>query len=428
MGILFISLLTDMIFFLAIQRCFSSLLKFRCKSILGCVFVYVGFISVLQISNKYSNYFIYNLLITVIGVSIICFLFYKGSIYEKIICIVSIILFSILSEMLISFLFFSIFSITYNEALDQPLITGFGSLFANLLTYILYSIYAMYRTNEKKFIRKGYLLAIFVICCGNIVIGIMIFSMYCNQPRSITPLIAIILLFAISIYLFVLYEKVVEYADYQWLAKTYQQEIKYYENYYNQLEENYDSIKKMRHDINNHLITIGMLAKKCKNTDIERYIDQVTNLCLDASSVVSTGNWVIDSILNYKIKKMNEYSIRFEGNIKIPSVITCDSSHLCALLGNAIDNAIDATITRDVSERFVSLNMKVDKGNLYVEVKNSFDGVIIQGKKGIVTTKKDKKNHGYGLRIMKELVEIYDGLVQTSAENGMFCIKLMLKQ
>ena len=111
----------------------------------------------------------------------------------------------------------------------------------------------------------------------------------------------------------------------------------------------------------------------------------------------------------------------------VPTSLPFDEADLCIVLGNALDNAIEACLRGEVLEPYVELKIKYDVGNLIIIVENSFDGTIKKNHQGKILTRKKKiKNHGIGIDSMKRVVEKYHGFFDVEDSDGKFRLKCIL--
>ena len=102
-------------------------------------------------------------------------------------------------------------------------------------------------------------------------------------------------------------------------------------------------------------------------------------------------------------------------------------SVLCGVLGNALDNAIEACDRVSEKERLVKIFMKVERKDLFIEIKNRYDGTIFKAQDGrLISRKENPQEHGMGLRIMHELLEHADGNVETMWDEHVFTLRVMI--
>ena len=113
-----------------------------------------------------------------------------------------------------------------------------------------------------------------------------------------------------------------------------------------------------------------------------------------------------------------------ETKISIPEKLNLHSFDLNVVLGNLLDNAIDASV--QTKEKELKIMMKLDKGVLFLNICNSCRG-IAEGKRSILeTTKSDKMNHGIGLKNVRRIVEKYHGDMEFLCENGSMKADIMI--
>ena len=149
-----------------------------------------------------------------------------------------------------------------------------------------------------------------------------------------------------------------------------------------------------------------------------------------------TGNTVADTLLNMKYHEAVRLVPDLEmdaDKLVFPSVLKIHSYDIGIILGNAVDNAIEACRKLKEKEpgadafiRFASLQ----KGNLLIlKVENSFDGKLTQKPQAEfpITDKPDKENHGMGLRNIKNTVEKYQGTMDFKVRNRVFILSMMMK-
>jgi sensor histidine kinase YesM len=139
----------------------------------------------------------------------------------------------------------------------------------------------------------------------------------------------------------------------------------------------------------------------------------------------STGNTVIDSIINFKLQEAEQRNIKTNLDLKIPEKLEIPSFDMTVILGNLLDNAIKALdMVKD--NPFINLKMKYDKGRLIIQTDNPYEGDIIENEGKIITTHEDKANHGIGLQSVKKVIQKYDGIMNIDHSDNIFSISLML--
>ena len=183
-------------------------------------------------------------------------------------------------------------------------------------------------------------------------------------------------------------------ADHQQLARTAQlAEMR--ELYYQGLRREQDQVRTLRHDLRNHLTALqGLLAQGsqqfCEN---------------------ETANVVLSS----KAEAARRLGLQAEFQAALPRDLPIADPDLCVLLGNAIDNAMEAA--QKAANKKVRLRCRTDKGLFMLQVENALTG---DERPDLSTTKKDKAAHGFGLAGMREIAARYGGSLEAGPREGRF--------
>lgn len=236
-----------------------------------------------------------------------------------------------------------------------------------------------------------------LICCCTLIINISVFYLY-N----------------------VLLENYIHLRDYD----IYKQQTYAYQNQLDVIMESQNRIRALRHDMKNHILALQVLVQKKEVEEADNYLDSMQHFMKNPQEYVATGNDTIDSLLNYKIQKAKDVLNLVETKISIPEKLNLHSFDLNVVLGNLLDNAIDASV--QTKEKELKITMKLDKGVLFLNICNSCRG-IAEGKRSILeTTKSDKMNHGIGLKNVRRIVEKYHGDMEFLCENGSMEADIMI--
>ncbi len=199
-------------------------------------------------------------------------------------------------------------------------------------------------------------------------------------------------------------------------SKQYEKYIAY--------KENGDLIKQKLHDLKHHVYIIKAeenIAKK--NKKIDRILEEINNM----NAEIETGNVVLDTILTSKNIYCIEQKIIFTCFVDGKLLNFLDVLDICNLFGNALDNAIEfVEKQKDIEKRII--NLKVCEKNNFVVIKlDNYCEEEPKFENGLpVTTKKDKNNHGYGLKSIKYTTEKYKGNMTVSYKNNWFTVKILL--
>lgn len=187
-------------------------------------------------------------------------------------------------------------------------------------------------------------------------------------------------------------------------------------------------IKQLNHDSKHSYVLIKELYEKHDFEKLEEYLNiLIPEYNLNKNNVVNTGNIAVDSIINHKYLKAVEQGIDMDVQMEIPEGLSINYGDLCVILGNALDNAIEATTRYKEGKQFIKLVMLYRKCNLVITVKNSFDGFVKKERNGgYQTIKNDKNSHGFGIGSIKKAVDKYDGVVDIGIKEKIFELKILI--
>ena len=188
-------------------------------------------------------------------------------------------------------------------------------------------------------------------------------------------------------------------------------------------KENETEVRKMRHDLTNHLAVISSLCQEGDYEEVRKYTEQLSHEVPQVGGRIPTGNQVADLVVSSKsrICEANGITFEFSGTLKNLSVMAAPD--LCGLLANAYDNAIEACLAQP--ERYIRTKANTTRNYTVIEIVNPVQKkVSVRG--SMPTTKKDRKAHGYGIEIMKQIAGRYNGSCTMHCDGKEFCLKIVL--
>lgn len=208
----------------------------------------------------------------------------------------------------------------------------------------------------------------------------------------------------------------------------YEQQLELCKRHIEEKEVSMLEFRNARHDMKQHFIAlIGMIEKRENDSAVEYLEKLVQSNNLDKLGICRTDNIVIDSLVNAKYSLAKKENIKMNIDIKIPMQINMDYADLSIVVGNILDNAIEANLKIPSEKRFIDLFARVDKNLLIITIINAYDGILIKDKDGNVLSRKlDINNHGWGLISLKRVVEKYQGSYIIEDKEEIFSLKIMI--
>lgn len=242
-----------------------------------------------------------------------------------------------------------------------------------------------------------------------------------NSASTVMYIALTSLFFAMSVILIYFYTEI---------SKSYQRDSKLFllENNFNTLQEqiavqqqNNEKVRKLRHDMKNHLANIRSLIDNGKIAAAVTLLDNTAENVNNAKAeMIDTGNSFVDAILLSKTAVCREKNIDFSCSVQPLENLKINAVDLSSLLSNLLDNAMEAAA--QTTEPFVRLT--IIKYNAYytICVENSYKGkeFLKENMGSLISTKSDKALHGYGTQIISDIAQKYDGNYTWEAQENRF--------
>ncbi len=204
------------------------------------------------------------------------------------------------------------------------------------------------------------------------------------------------------------------------INKLLEKQIQTQINYYEDRERTYAEIRRFKHDYINHINCIRSMLKAERYGEISEYLENITDMLPAGELSFNTGNFISDAILSDKQNSVKEKNIIIEFDGTIPTSI--NEADLCIILGNALDNAIEACLALDGGKKITIYGgfshsyfiLTISNPTEKNENHNIFP----------FTTKADKSEHGFGLLNIKSVVDKYNGYMKIENKDNVFTLSL----
>ena len=169
---------------------------------------------------------------------------------------------------------------------------------------------------------------------------------------------------------------------------SFERKLESYANQLDVLMQSEEKISALRHDMKHHLNELLIMAKRNgdHNNEITDYIQNMQMFMENKSEYSNSGNKEVDSILNYMLNKAQAVLEEVEYKINIPKEMEIRLFDLNVILGNLLENAIEAA--SHSKEKKLFLLIKFEKGMLFINVQNTYEGGLIKNGKDYLTKKR----------------------------------------
>ena len=387
------------------------------------LFCLVGTFSDLGFMPPYLNIFYGALTYELIAIT-----FFEGAFSRKTFVNVIFVAVWMLDEAIVG-LVFGVIGISYRE---QFLL---GAILTRLVIFLLEKIiqYFYVKKNDIPVERKeGAALLVFPVVSIILMFCIFVLCQTCTN-RSLRWGITVVslLLIPMNIFQFRIYDKIKEKAKVEKRNLIYQQMVDLYEKQIAEREETTRKIRQFRHDMKLHLSAVRELAEKKDTDGIISYIDELSNgPGMGKSDFANSGNLLLDGLLNQAYERAVKAKIQMKLRLEIPYKLNISDADLYVILGNALENALEASekVPREEG-RLIELSLVYKNGDLRIGIRNRYAEEPRKDSKGtFLSSKIYSEYHGIGLYSIRETVKKYHGFMDIHTENKIFSLVIVIRE
>lgn len=425
--LIFIILMLAEIFTLLMQRSVcENILESQNRGKIVQTGVWVGFFVLFNGGTYFWSWSAFvNLLIFSVLFVAVQSLLYEGGIRKKLMITVLFCIMGILSE----FLVYQTGRVL-GYGMEDAILVGEERILCALISKLVWFIevkIVLLMLKKYRHAEVGVLdwMEVFFVPVSSICIVIFMFEPYAKGGGELKLVAACLVLF-INLFTFYLYgevqEKVLFQAERDFLVREkagYAQQLK-------KNSEAWMQIQKSRHELKQTYLLVQTYLEQEAYDKIKDYYAEKIRVLSDEESIVRTGNICFDTIVNYKGTVAKEQGIEIRPEVMIPYDMELEEQEVCSLLGNLLDNAIEAAGEVWEDERIITLKAKMSGKNMYVEIGNPYEGERKKKGENFLTTKENVKEHGIGLKIVGNIVKKHNGILKIDDGDNYFKVSLLV--
>lgn len=308
-------------------------------------------------------------------------------------------------------------------------------------TFIITSIFLIFSiklVNKFKNILNDKVYYVFVVIAilGNIITTIFSFvvkkstfyydNVFLNILAHITNNMLPWIMAICNILLVLVVKKIIDYTNIKAENKIIKEKVDMQYKYYLGLQESQDKVKRLYHDINNHMICMKSI---CENKDMaDKYINSLNKEINGYKNLFNSGNVILDIILNEKKSICDKNNIELDCDVNFSKCDFIEMVDICSMFSNILDNAIEASnkILDKNIKKHINIRGTIVKKYFIVKCENNKTNIVVIKKNKFITDKKDKDLHGLGLESIKQSVEKYSGNLEVEDLDNRFIVKLYI--
>lgn len=275
---------------------------------------------------------------------------------------------------------------------------------------------------DKKNIQKKYIFILFIVSVIMVaLISILSFTdIKNNSINSYVSILFFVIIFILIMTIFFGAFKLTEYYENQQQLNLMELRNNMLEQSISDTKQSFELIRTSLHDYKHNIINLMTLARNNDVSGIMSYLEKENDLLSRTLFYYKTGSETVDAILYIKQKIAESHGISFIINAKVTERCPVTSEHFASVLGNLLDNAIEAC----EKEENPFIEVKINEVGEYfmIVVSNKCTNPDIS----LNTSKKDKHLHGIGLNSVKHTVQSYHGDIDITTDNQKFDVRIMI--
>lgn len=360
-----------------------------------------------------------NILVSLLEMFIFTVL-YESKHIIKIFSSISLMVFSMISEVAANSVLMGIKSISESETFESDMYL-YAVMLSKLIKFIMILVVLLIlKKNAVRADFKDYLCMIIVPLLSIFIIIAVTIESNGTVNAGFATNTAIFGILIINFIVYYLLNNIIQANEIKQKQSRMETQFMFQEKKYEQTSMSFKSISGILHDTNKHLVYLReCVIQKDYNEAIE-YIDKAINNLSDSYKRINTGHLVIDALVSNAYNNAEIKNVNFRTDIKIDkSKINIERYDLSVVLGNLLDNAIEACIKiSNIDDRFIKVNIFTNETALVINILNS-----AVGENAFTKFKSDKSNkilHGYGLSNVNLIAEKYGGSFITERKESKF--------
>ena len=205
-------------------------------------------------------------------------------------------------------------------------------------------------------------------------------------------------------------------------AEHFQQDVLTHQ--YEEIRTIYTNMRGWRHDYHNHLQVIKAQLALGETERLWRYLDELERDLDRVDSWIKSGNLMADAILNSKLSLAQQKKIAVNCKARLPENLPVEDVDLCVILGNLLDNALEACEQIPQNARFLRVYLAINGRQFYLSIQNSAKEELNFNERNYITQKRG--SHGFGMKRVSAVVEKYEGFLNLANEPGIFAAEVTL--
>lgn len=301
----------------------------------------------------------------------------------------------------------------------------------NIFMLVIIMLLGMFTKSKNKAVPIRYwllLLTVPVTTLGTLTVyQYYIDRMAPGEDINIYIIVSTVGLVFINVLVFTLFSKLQNQLEMRRNADLLSTQMRLEKESFKRIEESYNRTRELRHDLKNHIYVLKGITENGTKEEVLSYLEKMTDAVEEATYISMSGNSAVDAILNEKLIDARKNGVSTQFDITPLRELKISAMDVCTILSNALDNAVEACVKfEQPGDRYIDVKIEDGENEMIISVKNPSTEAPKRRAGAYVSRKKDKENHGLGLKSIKRTVDKHKGDMLVKYEDGVFNLVISL--
>lgn len=197
---------------------------------------------------------------------------------------------------------------------------------------------------------------------------------------------------------------------------------------YAEIAERIERARALRHDIRHHTNAMKSLSESKEYDKLDAYLSELSGSIVSDHQITICENYAANAIMDSYIRKAQELDIPIKINFRLSNQSGISDSDLCVLLGNIVENALEAASKSEPDKRFISINALEENDRIYMTFDNSYCGNLQKNENGFLSAKRGFASTGIGFASINAVIKKYSGDMKIETEDNVFKLSVMINK
>lgn len=380
----------------------------------------------INLSNKILNLGLLNFIFVIISTFVIAYIHNRNIKMNLILAIISVLILAI-SEIIVLFMITIVADVTVKQVESIESFRLLGIILSKLFAFFILKLFCIkHKKNHIFMMKTSYWILFLIMFITSVMTIFLIFRLQYESTSVILNNMSIwcsIGLLYTTFFALYLYENISKQVELESKQEIFKQQIKAQSKHLDEILITQRQIKKIRHDLINHNISLQAFFENKDYLSGLEYLKNMNNIVEIPEDTLETGNIALDAIINTKRSIAISKNISFVTNIQIPENVFVDPIDICIIFGNALDNAIEACEKIQNNNKKIAVSIVYEDDSIICKIANT---AIKSNNHFLHTTKKDSSNHGFGIGNIESALSKYKHICRFKQTEDEFILSFVI--